>query len=69
MVVSTAGYRRSFIEGILTGVMARHNTHVNEVVGRKESGRLVDKTTGGGKSYPGAVACYSPVEMRWHTVT
>jgi hypothetical protein len=38
VVVSTAGQRRSFIEGILTCVMARQN----EVGGKKESGRLVN---------------------------
>jgi hypothetical protein len=42
VVVSTAGQRRFFIEGILTGVMTRQNTHVNKVAGRKESCRLVN---------------------------
>jgi len=37
VVVIGAGQRRSFMEGILTGVMARQN----EVGGRKESCRLV----------------------------
>lgn len=37
MVVSESGQRHSFMEGILTGVMARQK----EVGGRKESCRLV----------------------------
>jgi hypothetical protein len=48
-VVRRAGQRRSFIEGILTGVMARQNTQVNKVVGRKESGRKERKWKEGKK--------------------
>ena len=37
VVVSVAGQRRSVIEGILTSMIVRQNTHVSEVGGRKES--------------------------------